>query len=119
MRHPEGPVHALLDVAALLLADDDHGPVAEAAEAGHDRGVVGAAAIAVELDPVLDQPLDVIERVGALVVAGELDRRPDLVVRRLGLHALELALELLELALEARAAEELQVPQLGEPLRSS
>ena len=95
---------ALLDVAALLVADErDRAPV-EAAEAGDDRRVVGAAAVAVELDPVVEQPLDVVERVRPVLVPRELDRAPDLLVGRRGLDPLELALEPLELAGDARAA---------------
>jgi hypothetical protein len=36
----------------------------------------------VELEPVVEDPLDVVERVRALLVPRELDRPPDLLVRR-------------------------------------
>ena len=107
---------ALLQVAPLLVPADRHGAAVEPRQSGDDRAVVGASPVAVQLDPVLADPADVVERVRALLVAGQLDGAPDLVVARLGLHPLELALELRELALEAGPAEELQVPQLGEPL---
>ena len=45
------------------------------------------AAVAVQLDPVVEHPLDVVERVRPLLVAGELDRAPDLLVGRLGLRS--------------------------------
>ena len=67
---------------------------------GDDRAVVGAAAVAVQLDPVVEDPLDVVERVRPVLVARELDRAPDLVLGRVGLarEPLELALEPLLLA---------------------
>jgi hypothetical protein len=58
----------------------------------------------VQFDEVLEQPVDVIERVRALRVSRQLDRAPDLLVRRLRLDALELLLELLEVARHPRAA---------------
>jgi hypothetical protein len=42
----------------------------------------------VQLDEVLEQPVDVIECVRALRVSRQLDRAPDLLVRRLGLYPL-------------------------------
>jgi hypothetical protein len=45
--HPELPFRPLLDVATLLLADEDDGAPVEAAEPGDHRTVVGAAAVAV------------------------------------------------------------------------
>src|SRR5581483_5852506 len=74
IRHPEAPLRALLDVATLLLADERDRTAVEFAEAGDHRAVVRAAAVAVQLEPVVEQPLDVIERVRALLVARELDR---------------------------------------------
>ena len=45
----------LLRVAALLVPDHADRHAAEPAEAGHDGGVVAELAVAVDLDPVLDQ----------------------------------------------------------------
>jgi hypothetical protein len=88
------------------VADErDRSPV-EAAETADDCGVVGASAVTVELDPVLEQALDVVQRVRTVVVPRELDRAPDLVLGRLGAHAIELLLQALELARELRTAEE-------------
>jgi hypothetical protein len=59
------------------MADKRDRAPAEAAEAGDDRRILAADAIAVQLGEVLEQALRVIERVRALVMARELDRIPD------------------------------------------
>ena len=91
IRHPELPVEALLHVASLLVPDHDHGATVELREPGDERSVVGTAAIAVELDPVVEHALHVIHRVGAVGVPGELDRVPDRLVGRVGVQPFELA----------------------------
>src|SRR5262249_21861170 len=103
-------VEPLLEVAALLVADERDRPAVEPAEAGDERAVVRAAAVAVQLDPVLEDPLDVVERVRAALVTRELDRAPDLVLGRglLDLELLELLAEPLLLAGDLRAAEQWQ-----------
>ena len=80
------------------------------------RRVVGAAAVAVQLEPVDEHPLDVVERVRPVLVAGELDLAPDLLVGRLGLDPVELALESIELAGEARTAQEIEPAELAQPV---
>ena len=69
-----------------------------------------------QLEPVVEQPLDVVERVRPLVVARELDLAPDLLVGRLLADPVELPLEPVELAGELRSAEQRHVPQPPEPL---
>ncbi len=116
VRHSEVARRALLDVATLLVSDQgDRAPV-EAPEPGHDRRVVGASAVAVQLHPVLKQPLHVVERVRTVLVARKLDLRPDLLVGRLGAEVLELALQALELAGELGPPEQAHAAQLAEPL---
>ena len=66
------------------MADDGDRAAVEASDPGDDRSVVGAPAVAVQLDPVLDHPLDVVERVRPLLMARELDDGPDLVLGRVG-----------------------------------
>ena len=61
-RVAEVAVDLLLGVAALLVADDQHRVLVVARQAGDDGVVVGEAAIAVDLDEVGEQPLDVVER---------------------------------------------------------
>ena len=90
--HPELAVDALLDVAALLVPDEHDRPAVELPDARDERAVVGAAAVAVQLDPVVDETRDVVERVRPIRVARELDRPPDRLVGRLVLQAVELAL---------------------------
>src|ERR1700716_709163 len=63
VRHAEVAPRALVDVAPLLLADDRDRLPLEAAEAGHESGILGPGAITVELDEVLEEALDVVERV--------------------------------------------------------
>ena len=63
--------------------------------------------VAVELDEVVEQPLDVVERVRALRVTGELDEAPGL-LGRLSLDPVELLLEPVEVAAQPRTAQERQ-----------
>jgi hypothetical protein len=59
----------------------------------------------VQLDPVVEQTFDVVERVRTILMTRELDGAPDLLVGRRGLDAVELPLQLFELTGELRAAE--------------
>ena len=104
IRHPVLPVEALLEVAALLVADQRDRATVEPAEAGDERAVVGAAAVAVQLDPVVEDPVDVVERVRPVLVPRELDGAPDLVFGRgrLAREPLELPAKALLLAGDAR-----------------
>ena len=99
------------------MADDRHRTIGEAAQARDDGGVVHAGAIAVQLDPVADQALDVIERVGALGVPSKLDRAPDLVFVALVAvtHFLELLLDPAYLVRHT-AARQMQPFQLGQTI---
>ena len=45
--HAEIALQLLLGVAALLMADDHHGPAVEEGHAGDDGGVVAKSAVAV------------------------------------------------------------------------
>src|SRR5688572_29131 len=112
--HAEVPEAALRDVPSLLVPDECDRATPERAEARDDRVVVHAAAIAVQLEPVVEDALDVVERVGALLVSRQLDRAPDLLVRRVLAQALELSLQALQLRRELRSAEELDAGKLGE-----
>ena len=75
--HAEVAVLALFEVAALLVADDRDRATTKAADARDHRGVVVAGAIAVQLDPIIDQQAHVVERVWPLLVACELYGIPD------------------------------------------
>src|SRR5262249_46906852 len=97
IRHPELPPRALLDVAPLLLADECDRAAVELAEPGDHCTVVASASVAVQLEPVLEQPLDVVQRVRPLRVARKLDRPPDVVVARLLPDPVELSLKAFEL----------------------
>ena len=101
VRLPEVARHLVLRAPALLVPDDDDGLAVEAGEARDDRRVVAEAAIAVELDPVLEDAIDVVERVGPVLVPRELhllprrEAREELAreLRRLVFEALQLGLE--------------------------
>ena len=102
-RHAEVAPHVLLGAAPLLVADDHHRPPAEAPHAADDRLVVAEGAIAVQLDEVLEQAADVIERERAQRMA----RQQHLLPRRqlgedLALQLARLALEPADLELELR-----------------
>ena len=79
------------------MPDQRNRAALELADAGDERVVVHPAAIAMELEEVLEDPLDVVERVRPILVAGELDPLPDLLVGGVVLEPLELALEAFEL----------------------
>src|SRR6185503_7937182 len=104
-------VEPLLDVAALLMADERDRSAVDLAETGDERPVVRAAAVAVQLHPVVDEALHVVERVRPLGVTRELDRPPDRLVGRVLLKALELFLEALRLTVDARTAKQRQPRQ--------
>src|SRR5262249_16430614 len=111
VRHAVVAVDPILHVTALLVPDQHDGLPAKPAEPGNDRGVVRVMAIAVQLEPVVEEPLDVIEGVRPILGPRELDRAPDLLVAGLLDEVIELLLEPLEIALEARAAEQRQALQ--------
>src|SRR3954468_1757087 len=89
---------------------------AAAADPRHERGVVAVVVVSVELEPVVEQPLDVVERVRTVGVPRELDGAPDLLVARLGDDPVELPLEPLELAGELGSAQQRQAPQTAQLL---
>ncbi len=64
--HAVLPVEPLLEVASLLVADQRDRPPVELAEARDDGAVVRATPVAVQLDPVVEQAFDVVERVRAV-----------------------------------------------------
>ena len=80
------------------------------------RAVVGAATVTVKLEEVLEDALDVVERVRTVGMASELDRLPDLLRGRVGSKVVELILQARELAAELRAAQELHAAELTEAL---
>src|SRR6185369_4299148 len=93
VRHAEVPMRALADVAPLLVPDQGNGLAVETADAAHERRVVRKRTVAVELDEIVEDPLDVVEGVRPVLVAGELDGAPDLVRARLLRDPVDLVLE--------------------------
>src|SRR6185437_14180046 len=67
-------------------------------------------------EPVVEEALDVVERVRPLLVAGELDGAPDLLVGRVLAHPVELTLKPVELSGEPGTAEQGHVAQPTQPL---
>src|SRR6185369_10190122 len=53
----------------LLVADDRDAPAAERGEAGDDGRIVRVRAVAMHLDPVLHQIVDVVERIRPILMA--------------------------------------------------
>src|SRR2546426_8243398 len=74
--HAEVAQDLLLGIAALLVADDHAGRVAEARQAADDRGVVGEGAVAVQLLEMREQHLHIIQRVRPLRMARHLRHLP-------------------------------------------
>jgi hypothetical protein len=75
-RHPEAAQDVLLGGPALLLADHHHRFTVEARQPADQRLVVAEGPVAVQLEPIGEQPLDIVEHVRAVGVAGELDHLP-------------------------------------------
>ena len=75
-RVTEVAIDLLLGVAALLVADDEDRLALVERGAGDDRVIVGETAIAVQLDEVGEQALDVVERGRARRMARHLDALP-------------------------------------------
>ncbi len=98
------------------MPDQHDRPTVELPEAGYERRVVGAAAVAMKLEEVVEDPLDVVEGVRPVDVSRELDRLPDLLRRRIGAKVVELVLKARELARQLRAAQELHAAELTEAL---
>ena len=69
--------HVLLGVAPLLCAHDHDPCVAQLGEAGDHRLVVGVKPVAVQFGETVKGAVEVIERVGAPGVAGQLHSLPE------------------------------------------
>ena len=88
LRHAVVAAHALLRVAALLVADEHHRRVVEARGSADDREVVAKHAIAVQLVEVLEDEPGVVERVGTLRMTRELRDLPGREIREDALREL-------------------------------
>src|SRR4029077_17605110 len=71
---------ALLEVAPLLVADEQDAEVSEPGEAGADGPVVADGAVAVQLDELVEDQVEVVEQLRPLRVAGDEDGLPGLQV---------------------------------------
>ena len=98
------------------MAHERDRSAAKATEPADDGLVIGERAVAVELDEVIEHPLDVIECVGPIRMAGELDLFPDFVSARLGFDSIDLALETRHLARHADSPQKRKLTQSGKPL---
>ena len=74
--HAEVAPDVLVRVGALLLADDDDPTPVEARQADDHRRVIAEQAVAVELDEVVGDAVDELERPRPPQVARKLDPRP-------------------------------------------
>src|SRR5918994_5006420 len=117
--HPEVPLRALACVSALLVPDHGNRPAVKASEPGDEGGILRPGPISVQLHEVLEQPLDVVERVRAVVVPCELDKLPDFLVGSALLDALELALQALELTRQPRPPQKRQAAETAQPLANT
>ena len=77
VRHAEVAADVLLGVGALLLADDRDPVAADGREPRDDRLVVAEHPVAVELDELVGDDGEQLERARPAQVARELDARPD------------------------------------------
>ena len=94
--HAVVAAHALLGVAALLVADEHDGRVIEARGPADDGEIVAIHAVAMQLVEVLEDEPGVVERVGALRMPRELGDLPGREIREDALR------ELLALGLQPR-----------------
>src|SRR6185369_17520095 len=69
-------IDARFDVAAFLMADDHHLFAGQTRHAADERGVVAKVAVTVELDPVGENTLYVIESVRTIRVASQFGASP-------------------------------------------
>src|SRR6185312_9751260 len=76
LRHSEVPLLPLLNVSTLLMAHEHDGHAIEHCRAAHDRAVPVTESIAVELDELLANLLDVIQRVRTAIGSGDKDVLP-------------------------------------------
>jgi len=83
----------LVERAALLVADHDHGAAVEPAQTADHGPVVGPQAIALELLEALDQLFDVLPGARPVLVARDLDGQPGVVAAALMAPALQETLE--------------------------
>src|SRR6185369_6175210 len=72
VRHAEAAEQILFRVAALLLADHHHRLAVEERGTADERGIVGEMTVAVQLGPVAERALDVVERKRPLRMTREL-----------------------------------------------
>ena len=72
----EWTVLALFEVAALLLAEEHHLAVVELGEAGEDGTVIAVGAVAVQLNELVEDEFEVVERLRPRFVAGDLHGVP-------------------------------------------
>ena len=77
MGHAEVAPDVLVDLVALLVADEDRAPAVDLAEAADDGRVVAEQPVAVQLDDIGRHGAQQLERVRPMDVACELDACPD------------------------------------------
>src|SRR5690606_30496715 len=78
--HAEVPLHLLARGAALLVADHRDRAAIEPREAPDDGGVFGKRAVAVQLEEVVEDRVEVVEKVRAVRVPAQLHLLPDVEV---------------------------------------
>ena len=108
-------VEAILDVATLLMPDQCNRTTFERPEAGDERAVIGAAPVAVQLNPVVEQPLDIVEGVRTIWITGEFDGTPRPILARLLRKLLDLLTQTLGFALHTCAAQKRKIGEPSEP----
>ena len=76
MRHGEVAANIVFSIPALLLANDHHRLVIEIGQTRNNGMVIAKSPVPVDLGEVRKALLNVIQRKGALGVAGQLDPFP-------------------------------------------
>jgi hypothetical protein len=70
------PLGILAGVAPFLLAQDHHRPPLQLGQPANQRGVVGEESVAVQLEKLVEDQPDVVERIRTLGVTRKLDSFP-------------------------------------------
>ena len=78
--HAEIAEQLLLGIASLLIAHHDDRPILELGEAGHQCGIIREAAVAVQLQEIRKQHLNIVESIGPLGMARQQHTVPGVLV---------------------------------------
>ncbi len=74
--HAEVALHAFFESLAFLMTDNHHRSIVESGKSSHDGPIISEHTVAVQLEKISCQLIDIIQRAWALRVAGQLRSLP-------------------------------------------